>query len=139
MFEIYQSSFIGIWVILTTIMIQAMVAIRFHRGQRGGYKPGIIKPELNQSSIVFRSYRTFQNSLENIVPILGMTFLAMFAGYSSFKLVIIVWVYAIARIGHMILYYKISTEKNPSPRSLPWAIGFLAGIYFMVDLGIFLI
>ena len=92
MFEIYQSSLIGIWVILTTIMIQAMVAIRFHRGQRGGYKPGIIKPELNQSSIVFRSYRTFQNSLENIVPILGMTFLAMFAGYSSFKLAIIVWV-----------------------------------------------
>ena len=139
MFEIYQSSFIGIWVILTTIMIQAMVAIRFHRGQRGGYKPGIIKPELNQSSIVFRSYRTFQNSLEIIVPILGITFLEMFAGYSSFKLAIIIWIYAIARIGHMILYYKISTERNPSPRSLPWAIGFLAGIYFMVDLGIFLI
>ena len=122
MFEIYQSSFIGIWVILTTIMIQAMVAIRFHRGQRGGYKPGIIKPELNQSSIVFRSYRTFQNSLENIVPILGMTFLAMFAGYSSFKLAIIVWVYAIARIGHMILYYQISTEKKQTPRTIPCAI-----------------
>ena len=139
MFEIYQSSFIGMWVILTTIMIQAMVAIRFHRGQRDGYKPGIIKPELNQSSIVFRSYRTFQNSLENIVPILGMTFLAMFAGYSSFKLAIIIWIYAIARIGHMILYYKISTEKNPSPRSIPWAIAFLAGVYFMIDLGVFLI
>ena len=139
MFEIYQSSFIGVWVILTTIMIQNMVAIRFHRGQKGGYKAGVMKPELNQSSIVFRSYRTFQNSLENIIPILGMTFLAMFAGYSSFKLAIIIWVYAIARIGHMILYYKISTEENPSPRSLPWAIGFLAGIYFMVDLGIFLI
>ena len=30
---------------------------------------------------------------------------------------------------HMILYYKIATERNPSPRSIPWAIGFLAGFY----------
>ena len=139
MFEVYQSSLIGLWLILVTIMIQAMVAIRVHRAQKGGYTPGVIKPELGQSSFVFRAHRTFQNSMENIVPILGLAFIAIFAGYSAFKLSIIVWVYAIARIAHMVLYYKIATEKNPSPRSIPFIIGFFANFYLMIDLGIFLL
>jgi uncharacterized MAPEG superfamily protein len=139
MLEIYNFSLIGLWLILVTIVLQAMVAIRVHRGQRGGYTPGVMKPELGQSSFVFRAHRTFQNSMENIVPLLGLAFIAIFAGYSSFKLSIIVWVYAIARIAHMILYYKIATEKNPSPRSIPFIIGFLANFYLMIDLGIFLL
>ena len=35
----------------------------------------------------------------------------------------------ISRIIHMILYYKIATNKNPSPRSIFWAIGFLRTLY----------
>ncbi len=138
MFDVYHSSLTGIWLMLVTMIIQAMVAVRAHRRQKEGYSPGIVKPELGQSSFVFRSHRTFHNSLENIIPILGMTFLAMFSGYSPLKLSIIIWVYALARITHMILYYKIATEKNPSPRSIFWAIGFLANVYLAIDLGIFL-
>ena len=139
MLEEYQSVFLGLWLILATMIVQAMVAIRVHRRQKGGYKVGVIKPELGQSSIVFRTHRTFQNSLENITPLLGMAIIAALIGYSSFKLSIIVWVYAIARIIHMILYYKIATDKNPSPRSIFWAVGFLTNFYLMIDLGIFLL
>ena len=139
MFDVYNSSLLGIWLILATIVVQAVVAVRVHRRQSGGYSPGVIKPELGQSSIVFRAHRTFQNSLENIIPVLGMAIIAMLSGYDAFKLSIIVWTYAISRIIHMILYYKIATDKNPSPRSIFWAIGFLAGFYLMVDLGIFLL
>jgi len=137
MFEAYQSSLLGLWVILATMVIQAMVAVRMHRRQEGGYKPGILKPSLDHSSIVFRTHRTFQNSLENIIPLLGMALIAILSGYGSFKLSIIVWIYAIARIIYMILYYKIATKKNPSPRSIFWAIGFLTNLYLMIDLGIF--
>ena len=136
---IYNSTLTGLWLILTTIVVQAMVAIRVHRRQKGGYNVGVIKPELGQSSFVFRSHRTFQNSLENIIPMLGMVILAILAGYSSSKLAAVVWIYAIARIIHMCLYYKIVTDKNPSPRSIFWAIGFLTNIYLIIDLGIFLI
>ena len=139
MFDVYHSSLLGIWLILATMVIQAMVAVRVHRRQKGGYSPGIVNPELGQSSFVFRSHRTFQNTLENIVPILGMAFLGMFSSYDPLKLSIIIWVYALSRIAHMILYYKIATEKNPSLRSIPWAIGFLAGFYFMIDLGVYLL
>ena len=139
MLEEYQSVFLGLWIVLATIIVQAMVAIRVHRRQKGGYNVGVIKPELGQSSIVFRAHRTFQNSLENITPLMGMAIIAALSGYSSTKLTIVVWVYAIARIVHMILYYKISTDKNPSPRSIFWAIGFLTNLYLMVDLGIHLI
>ena len=139
MFDIYNSSLLGIWLILATIIVQAMVAVRVHRRQSGGYSPGVIKSELGQSSIVFRAHRTFQNSLENIIPVLGMAIIAMLSGYGAFKLSIIIWVYAISRIIHMILYYKIATNKNPSPRSIFWAIGFLASFYLMIDLGMFLL
>ena len=139
MLEIYNSSLIGLWLILVTIVLQAMIAIRVHRTQKGGYTPGVLRPELGQSSFVFRAHRTFQNSMENIVPILGLAFIAIFAEYSAFKLSVIVWVYAIARIAHMVLYYKIATEKNPSPRSIPFIIGFFANFYLMIDLGIFLL
>jgi glutathione S-transferase len=139
MFDVYNSSLLGIWLILATIIVQAMVAVRVHRRQSGGYSPGVIKSELGQSSIVFRAHRTFQNSLENIIPVLGMAIVAMLSGYSAYKLSIIIWVYAISRIIHMILYYKIATNKNPSPRSIFWAIGFLASFYLMIDLGIFLL
>tara|TARA_B100001559_G_C16434592_1_gene591410 strand:+ start:647 stop:1072 length:426 start_codon:yes stop_codon:yes gene_type:complete len=139
MFDVYNSSLLGIWLILATIIIQAMVAVRVHRRQSGGYSPGVIKSELGQSSIVFRAHRTFQNSLENIIPVLGMAIIAMLSGYGAFKLSIIIWTYAISRIIHMILYYKIATNKNPSPRSIFWAIGFLASFYLLIDLGIFLL
>ena len=51
----------SIWLMLATMVIQAIVAVRVHRRQKGGYSPGIVKPELGQSSFVFRSHRTFQN------------------------------------------------------------------------------
>ena len=139
MLDEYQSVFLGLWLVLATIIVQAIVAVRVHRRQRGGYNVGVIKPELGQSSIVFRAHRTFQNSLENITPLMGMAIIAALSGYSSSKLSVIVWIYAFARIFHMVLYYKIATDKNPSPRSIFWAIGFLTNVYLMIDLGIHLI
>ena len=43
MLGIYQSSLIGLWFILATIVVQAMVLIRVHRRQPG-YKVGVIDP-----------------------------------------------------------------------------------------------
>ena len=39
MIGLYQSTFIGLWLIIATIIIQAMVAVRVHRRQEGGYLP----------------------------------------------------------------------------------------------------
>lgn len=137
--EIYPTAILGLWLILSTIIVQAMVAIRVHRAQKK-YNVGVIDPSLGQSSIVFRAHRTFQNSIENIIPFFGLVILAMFANYGAEgKLANIVWVYAIARIIHMVLYYAIATNKNPSIRSIFWAAGFLVTVYLMVDLGVFLI
>jgi len=138
MLEMYQSVFVGLWLTLSTIIIQAMVLVRVHRRQKG-YKVGVIDPSLGQESFFFRAYRTFWNSLENIIPLFGMAILAMMSGYSAHKLSAVVWIYAVTRIIHMALYYKISTDKNPSPRSGFWAMGLFANIYLMIDLGIFLL
>jgi uncharacterized MAPEG superfamily protein len=136
--EIYQITFIGLWLILTTIVVQAIIMVGAHRAEKD-YKVGKIDPDLGQESFFFRSHRAFWNSLENIIPFLGMSIIAILADYSAFKLGIVVWIYAISRIIHMLLYYYIATEKNPSPRSLFWVLGLLATIYLVVDFGIFLI
>ena len=137
MLEIYQSVFIGIWLILTTIVIQSVVLVGAHRAEKG-YKVGVIDPSLGQESFFFRSYRAFWNSVESIVPLLGMALIAVLVGYEVGKLSLIIWIYAISRVIHMLLYYFIATDKNPSLRSLFWVSGLFANIYLIVDLGIFL-
>jgi len=136
--EVYESVFIGLWLILSTIIIQAIVLIRSHRRHKG-YKVGVIDPALGQESFLFRSYRAFWNSMENIVPMFGMALIAIFIGYDAETLNAIVWIYAISRIIHMFLYYFVATDKNPSIRSIFWGIGFFANLYLMIDLGIFLL
>lgn len=138
MLEIYQSVYIGLWVILSTIIIQALILVGAHRAQPG-YRVGVIDPNLGQESFFFRSHRAFWNSLENIVPLLGMSLIAILSGYDVKKLNLVIWIYAVSRMIHMILYYSIATDKNPSLRSLFWISGLFANIYLMVDLGLFLI
>ena len=136
--ETYTTSLIGLWLVLTTITLQAVIATGAHRRQ-SKLVPGIVDPALSHDSFVFRSDRTFRNSLENIAPFFGLSVLAMIAGFSPDRLAIVIWVYALARLLHMILYYRIATEKNPSPRSYFFMIGLLATIYLIGDLGQFLI
>ena len=136
--ETYALSLVGLWLILTTITLQAIIATGAHRRQ-SKMVPGIVDPALSHDSFVFRSDRTFRNSLENIAPFFGLSVLAMLAGFSPDRLAIAVWVYALARLLHMILYYRIATEKNPSPRSYFYAIGLLTTLYPIGDLGQFLI
>ena len=138
MLETYTTSLIGLWLVLTTITLQAIIATGAHRRQ-SKMVPGIVDPALSHDSFVFRSDRTFRNSLENIVPFFGLSILAMLAGFSAERLAIVVWVYALARLFHMILYYRIATEKNPSPRSYFYMVGLLATFYLIGDLGQFLI
>ena len=136
--ETYALSLVGLWLILTTITLQAIIATGAHRRQ-SKMVPGIVDPALSHDSFVFRSDRTFRNSLENIAPFFGLSVLAMLAGFSPDRLAIAVWVYAMAHLLHMILYYRIATEKNPSPRSYFYAIGLLTTLYLIGDLGQFLI
>ena len=136
--ETYTTSLIGLWLVLTTITLQAIIATGAHRRQ-SKMVPGIVDPALSHDSFVFRSDRTFRNSLENIVPFFGLSVLAMLAGFSAERLAIVVSVYALARLFHMILYYRIATEKNPSPRSYFYMVGLLATFYLIGDLGQFLI
>ena len=132
--ETYALSLVGLWLILTTITLQAIIATGAHRRQ-SKMVPGIVDPALSHDSFVFRSDRTFRNSLENIAPFFGLSVLAMIAGFSPDRLAIVIWVYALARLFHMILYYRIATEKNPSPRSYFFIIGVFASAYLLVDVG----
>lgn len=127
MLESYLISFWGILIIILTVIIQSLVAAQSKASQPGAI-PGKIDPSLSHSSFVFRANRTFANSLENITLMLGTSFLAILVGANILLTGVMIWVMAISRIIHMALYYVISTEKNPSPRSYFYLIALVANI-----------
>ena len=137
MFDIYKLVFFALWVILTTIFAQAVVLIVAHRMQKN-YKVGVIDASLGQQSFLFRSYRAFWNSVENVVLIFPLVIVGILIDYDSNRLGIITWVYAVSRIGHMLVYYFIATDRNPSLRSVFWLFGFFAMAYLIGDLGLFI-
>lgn len=113
----YLWSLMGLSVIFFTVMIQSIAAAIAH-AKAPGAVPGKLCDNLSHDSFVFRSHRTFHNSLENLLIFAGPALIAMFAGVSEFTLSAIIWVYAIARVVHMLLYYVIATEKKSQSQEL---------------------
>ncbi len=138
MFTEYHSTIAALFFIILTISVQGIVATAAHRKQQT-YVPGVLAENLGHASFVFRSHRTHQNSLENAIQLITPAILAMFINVDSFALAVVVWVYAIARLIHMALYYLIATEKNPSPRSYFYMIGLLANWYLLAMVAVALI
>jgi len=128
----------SIWALLliaATASLQHLVAMVAHRKQ-SQYIPGIVSEELGHDSFVFRSNRTFLNTLENLPLMVGPAVIALLVGMDAQWLAGLLWVFAIARIVHMALYYAIATEANPSPRSHFFAIGLLSNLTLLVMLAL---
>ncbi|MBV1916070.1 MAG: MAPEG family protein [Pseudomonadales bacterium] len=131
----YTAAYWGIFFSLLTLVVQQFVAAG-SKGSQEGAIPGKIDESLSHSSFVFRAHRTFLNSLENFPAMLGTSFLAIFVGVNPTWAGLLIWVFAIARMAHMFLYYTISTENNPSPRSYFFLIGVVANIVLLVFCGV---
>jgi uncharacterized MAPEG superfamily protein len=138
MFSSYSLALLGILIILLTLVIQGFVAARSKASQAGAV-PGKIDLSLSHSSFVFRANRTFANSLENMPQMLGAAFLAVFVGANVMWTAVFIWSMAVSRIIHMVLYYGISTEKNPSPRSYFYLIALIANVALLCLSGLALI
>lgn len=134
MFEHYSVALWGIFIMLATVMAQALIA-SVTKARQPGAIPGKIDESLGHESFVFRSHRTLANSLENLPAMLGASILAILAGADPKWTGILIWVFAVARILHMVLYYKIATDVNPSPRSWFFLLGFFTNIALLVLAG----
>ncbi|MFA7554976.1 MAG: MAPEG family protein [Spongiibacteraceae bacterium] len=132
--EPYTIAYWGILIIIATVIIQGCIAAASKASKEGAI-PGKIDESLSHSSFVFRSNRTFMNSLENFPAIIGTSILAIFVGANVFWTGVLILVFALSRIIHMILYYLIATEKNPSPRSYFFIIGLASNIALLVLCG----
>ncbi len=116
--------------LLTMMVVQQIIATVAHRKQ-SEYIPGIVDAKLDHGSFVFRSNRTFLNSLEN-TPVFILTMLvAIFVNVSPQALLVVSLVFFVARFIHMVLFYLIATNKNPSPRSYFYVIGLLSQLYLL--------
>jgi len=63
-------------------------------------------------------------------------FLGFFLNLNSMAFALCIWIYVAARLIHMILYYAIATEKNPSPRSYFFLIAAMANMVMLVLIGL---
>lgn len=133
--DVYGSAFQGIFIIILTWLIQWFVASASKGSQKGAI-PGKIDESLSHASFVFRSHRTFMNSLENLPAMLATAFLAILVGANIFWTGILIWVFAVSRIIHMALYYVIATEVNPSPRSYFFMLGLVSNIGLLALCGV---
>jgi uncharacterized MAPEG superfamily protein len=134
MFEDGNTAYLAFYLYLIMILAQWAVATLSKAGQPNAV-PGKLNDDLSHESFVFRAHRTFQNTLENSPLFMGSALLAFIMNYQSSIFAISMWVYVIARLIHMALYYAIATEKNPSPRSYFFLIGVVANVVMLVMLG----
>lgn len=136
--EVAYSGSIAFYLYLVMLLIQWIVAT-FSKSKQPDAVPGKINENLSHDSFVFRAHRTFHNTLENSALFVGTILLAFVLNVQSPIFAIFIWTYLIARIVHMVLYYAIATEKNPSPRTYFFLIGVVANIAMLVILGLRLI
>lgn len=138
MIALAQSVYFAFYLYLIMVLIQWLIAT-FTKSKQPEAVPGKMNDELSHDSFVFRAHRTFQNTLENSTLFIGTVLFAFSLNYQSALFAIAVWVYVLARLVHMVLYYAIATEKNPSPRTYFFLIGLLANVFILILLGIRLI
>jgi uncharacterized MAPEG superfamily protein len=135
MIEFANTVYLAFYLYLLMVLIQWAVA-SISKANLPNAVPGKISNDLSHDSFVFRAHRTFHNTLENSVLFIGTILFAFIINYQGAIFAICVWVYLVARILHMVLYYAIATEKNPSPRTYFFLIGIAANIFILVLIGI---
>ncbi|WOC24767.1 MAPEG family protein [Pseudoalteromonas sp. N1230-9] len=135
MTELSLTVYFAFYAYLIMLLIQWLVAT-VSKAKRAGAIPGKLEPELSHESFTFRAHRTFMNTLENSPLFIGTLLLAFTLNLTSGVFALCVWLYVVARAVHMMLYYSIATEKNPSPRSYFFLIGLVSNITMLVLVGI---
>ncbi|KZX60164.1 hypothetical protein A3709_12750 [Halioglobus sp. HI00S01] len=133
--ETYHLALLGLLIVVVTLVTQMLVAA-VSKAKQPGAVPGKMDSALSHASFVFRANRTFANSVDNTPALLGAALLAIVAGAGANWVGIWVWVYALARITHMALYYGIATERNPSPRTHFFFLGLIATIALLIQAGL---
>lgn len=126
-FELYSTALLGIGVLLLMVFVQWLIASRCKASESGAI-PGTPPKNMSHLNFTFRAWRTHQNTLENLGSMLGASFFAILAGSAPTLVAVLVWAMVLARIMHMVLYYCIATEQNPSPRSYFFLIAWLANL-----------
>lgn len=127
----YDLAYWALAVILLTVLVQQLIASTVKARQPGAI-PGVEPQNAGHGDFVFRAYRTHLNSLENLPVLLGGGLLCVLAGANPLWTGIWLWVFALSRLLHMVLYYRIATEKNPSPRSYFFLLGVVATLALLV-------
>lgn len=127
----YQGSLTWLGILLVLVLLQWLIA-SFAKARQPQAIPGLPPRETSHRSFTFRAWRTHQNTLENAGAMVGGALFAILAGGNPVWVQGLLAIMVVARIAHMVLYYGIATEKNPSPRSYFFMIGWFANVGIII-------
>jgi len=130
--SLYSGSILWLGLLLSMVMVQWLVASS-GKARQSGAVPGLPPAqERAHKSFVFRAWRTHQNTLENLGTMLGAAVFAIFAGANPVWTQVCIAIMVMARFAHMVLYYSIATNKNPSPRTWFFMLAWFANCALIV-------
>jgi len=129
---LYTGSILWLGILLSMVMVQWLVASAGKARQPGAIPGMAPAQERAHKSFVFRAWRTHQNTIENIGTMLGAGVFAIIAGANPVWTQVCIAIMVIARFAHMVLYYAIATNKNPSPRTWFFMLAWLANCALIV-------
>jgi len=135
MIAVSNSAYLGFYLYLVMVLVQWAVAT-YSKAKQPNAIPGKMDENLSHDSFIFRAHRTYHNTLENSTLFVITVLFAFVLNFQSPIFAICVWVYVASRIIHMVLYYAIATEKNPSPRSYFFLMGVIANVIMLVLIGL---
>ncbi|RUO18749.1 hypothetical protein CWE08_10995 [Aliidiomarina iranensis] len=127
----YNGTILWLGILLCLILLQWLVA-SYAKASQPGAVPGLPPRDAGHKHFTFRAWRTHQNTLENAATMVGGAIFAILAGANPQWLQGIMAIMVVSRIAHMVLYYGIATDKNPSPRSYFFMLSWFANLAIIV-------
>ncbi|RUO32346.1 MAPEG family protein [Aliidiomarina soli] len=128
----YRISLLAIGLLLLMVFVQWLIASG-RKAREEGAIPGTAPKASDHHSFTFRAWRTHQNTLENLGTMLGASVLAIVVGVSPVLVAWLTWIMLLARVLHMVLYYAIATNTNPSPRSYFFMLAWVANLALLIS------
>ncbi|MGX5914898.1 MAPEG family protein [Aliidiomarina sp. Khilg15.8] len=127
----YSSSLLWVGILIAMVFVQWLIASG-PKAKQPGAVPGTPPQNQTHADFTFRAWRTHQNTLENLGTMLGAAFFAILVGADPAWVSGLLAIMVVARIAHMVLYYAIATDKNPSPRSYFFLIAWVANLALLI-------
>ncbi len=121
----YGAGLAGLAVLVLIVLVQSlMVGIA---KPAAGLTPGD-QPKGDYESLIYRTHRVHQNSVEALVPFAATALAAILIGVIPWLVNVAVWLHVLLRLGFWVVYRQNVGKPVNGLRSMVFALGWLLNV-----------